>query len=50
MIVNNLGKKKFRDHIEAFLDPAFRTAQSHEHQGMAVAAQDFILNFEKVYG
>ena len=45
-----MGKKKFRAHVELFLDPAFRTAKVLEHQGMALAAQDFILFLEKTYG
>ena len=49
-ILDNLGKKKFRGHVELFLDPAFRTAKVLEHQGMALAAQDFILFLEKTYG
>lgn len=49
-IVENLGKKKFRAFVEIFLDPAFRTAKVLEHQGMALAAQDFILFLEKTYG
>jgi hypothetical protein len=49
-IITNMGKKKFRGHVELFLDPTFRTAKVHEHQGMAIAAQDFILFLEKTYG
>jgi len=49
-ILENLGKKKFRASVELFLDPAFRTAKDLEHQGMALAAQDFILSLEKTYG
>jgi len=48
-IVENLGKKKFRGFLEFFLDPAFRNAKG-EHQNLAYAAQDFLLNLEKVYG
>lgn len=48
--MQNLGKKKFRAFLELFLDPAFRTAKVLEHQGMALAAQDFILFLEKTYG
>lgn len=48
--MENLGKKKFRAFLELFLDPAFRTAKVLEHQGMALAAQDFILFLEKTYG
>ena len=49
-IVEHLGKKKFRGFLELFLDPAFRTAKVPEHQGMALAAQEFILFLEKTYG
>lgn len=49
-IITNMGKKKFRAHVELFLDPSFRTAKVLEHQGMALAAQDFILFLEKTYG
>lgn len=49
-ILENIGKKKFRGFVEIFLDPAFRTAKVLEHQGMALAAQEFILCLEKMYG
>lgn len=49
-ILENVGKKKFRGFVEIFLDPAFRTAKVLEHQGMALAAQEFILALEKMYG
>ena len=49
-IIQNMGKKKFRGHVELFLDPAFRTAKVLEHQNMALAAQDFIMFMEKTYG
>ena len=50
MLLNNLGKKKFRQFVELFLDPAFRCSQSDEHRNMAVAAQNFILELDKVLG
>ena len=46
---DNLGKKKFRGFVEFFLDPAFRNAKN-ENQNLAFAAQDFVLNLEKLYG
>lgn len=46
MIVKNLGKKKFRNHIELYLDPAFRNAKNTESQILAISAQDFILDLE----
>ena len=49
-ILKALGKKPFREYVDLFLDPAFRNAKSQEHQNMAVAAQDFILAMESVYG
>lgn len=49
-ILKSLGKKPFRESVDLFLDPAFRNAKSQEHQNMAVAAQDFILAMESVYG
>lgn len=46
-----IGKKKFREHVETFLDPAFRNAESNDHnQNCAAAAQDFLLTLEKTYG
>ena len=49
-ILKNLGKKKFRGHVDTFLDPAFRNAKKKEEQNMAIAAQEFILDMEKTYG
>ena len=50
VILQNIGKKKFRGFVEIFLDPAFRNAKNQEHQNMSYAAQDFILAMEKTYG
>jgi hypothetical protein len=44
-----LGKKKFRAYVELMLDPTFRNT-NHSHQNCAAAAQDFILEVNKVYG
>lgn len=49
-IVKNLGKKKFRGHVELFLDPAFRNAKKQDQQNMAIAAQEFIVDLEQTYG
>jgi hypothetical protein len=49
-LLNNIGKKKFRQAVELFLDPAFRAAQNQEHRNMAVAAQNFILELDKQLG
>lgn len=49
-ILKNLGKKKFRAYVELYLDPTFRTAKVVEFQGMALAAQEFLLFMEKTYG
>ena len=50
LILRGLGKKKFRGHVELFLDPAFRNAKSLDKQNMAIAAQEFIMAMEKMYG
>merc|ERR1719329_255377 len=50
VILRNIGKKKFRNQVEIFLDPAFRNAKNQEHQNMSYAAQDFILAMERTYG
>lgn len=44
-----LGKKKFRPFVEIFMDPTFRNT-NHSTQNCAVAAQDFLITLEKVYG
>ena len=44
-----VGKKKFRGFVELFLDPAFRNT-SHSSQNCALAAQDFLMELNKVYG
>ena len=49
-VVEGLGKKPFRNSVELFLDPAFRNAKDEQHRNMAVAAQDLLLAFEKLYG
>jgi hypothetical protein len=50
VVLKGIGKKKFRNIIELFLDPTFRAANNLENLNMAVAAQDFILDMEKTYG
>ena len=50
VILKGLGKKKFRGYVELYLDPVFRAAKNQDHMNMAVAAQDFILEMEKIYG
>ena len=49
-IMKSLGKKKFRAHVDDFLDPAFRTSKRLENMNMAIAAQDFILAMDETYG
>jgi hypothetical protein len=50
-IVSNdgLGKKAFRPFVESFLDPAFRNF-NHLSLNCGFAAQDFVLNLNKLYG
>jgi hypothetical protein len=50
MMLDRMPKKKFRPSLELFLDPAFRAAKHETHQNMAVAAQNFILKCDEVYG
>jgi len=50
VVLERIGKKKFRGHVEMFLDPAFRAAKIEANQNLAVAAQEFILAMEKTYG
>ena len=49
-IMKNLGKKKFRAHVDDMLDPAFRNSKRLENMNMAIAAQDFILAMDDTYG
>ena len=46
---DGIGKKKFRGLVELFLDPTFRNT-SHSSQNCALAAQDFLMELNKVYG
>ena len=45
-----MGKKKFRNYVELFLDPIFRAANNKDNQNMAISAQDLTLELEKTYG
>ena len=46
---DGIGKKKFRSFVEIFLDPTFRNVD-HSSQNCALAAHDFLLELNKVYG
>ena len=44
-----LGKRKYRGYVEFTLDSCFRNT-NHETQLCAVAAQDYLLRLNKIYG
>mmetsp|Transcript_39540 Transcript_39540/g.60389 ORF Transcript_39540/g.60389 Transcript_39540/m.60389 type:complete len:256 (+) Transcript_39540:1576-2343(+) len=50
VILERIGKKKFRGYVELFLDPSFRAGKLEESQNLAVAAQELLLAMEKTYG
>lgn len=49
LIVDNLGKKKFRSFVEVTLDPAFRNLKN-ENQNCKVSAEDYLIHLKKTYG
>lgn len=49
MMLENIGKKKFRSFVEITLDPAFRNLKN-EHQNCKVSAEDYLISLKKAYG
>lgn len=52
VILQSLGKKKMRGHLEMFLEPTFRNARPVDgvETNMSIAAQDFVLEMDRQYG
>ena len=52
VIVSSIGKKKFRPHLELFLECTFRIARSLEQYdtSMALSASDFLVFLDKTFG